>query len=198
MAGRKSFDPQTALEHAMLAFWEQGYAATSVDDLTRVTGLGRGSLYATFENKDALFLRCLDLYSSRYEGRFADALASHSDPVRALAAFFTVTLDRIADPAVPTGCLIAQSSISLPGLSAAAAAKTVTSLHRQYARIHAVLSRSGLPGPEVDALAAHLTATNQSLAVLSRAGFTADQLHQVADISLEALTGHLNRHAPTP
>ena len=36
--------------------------ATSVDDLTAVTGLGKGSLYGAFGDKHGLFLRALDDY----------------------------------------------------------------------------------------------------------------------------------------
>jgi AcrR family transcriptional regulator len=43
-------------------FWLRGYAATSVDDLTSVTGLGKGSLYGAFGDKHGLFLRALDDY----------------------------------------------------------------------------------------------------------------------------------------
>ena len=42
MSGRKQFDVDAALERAMTAFWEGGFAATSLDTLTTVTGLGRG------------------------------------------------------------------------------------------------------------------------------------------------------------
>ena len=40
-------------------FWLHGFNGTSLDDLTVVTGLGRGSLYAAFNDKRALFLRAL-------------------------------------------------------------------------------------------------------------------------------------------
>ena len=39
------------------------------------------------------------------------------DPVSAVKGFFGVTLDRIADPLVPGGCLLAQSAAEAPTLS---------------------------------------------------------------------------------
>ena len=45
-------------------FWKRGYAATSVDDLTAATGLGKGSLYGAFGDKHSLYLRALDDYIS--------------------------------------------------------------------------------------------------------------------------------------
>ncbi|WP_392842286.1 TetR/AcrR family transcriptional regulator [Streptomyces sp. LN500] len=79
--------------------------------LGSATGLGCGSLYGAFGNKDALFGQCLDRYASIYGAQYEQALAAHpGDPVRAVEAFFDVILGRIADPSVPVGCLIAQSA----------------------------------------------------------------------------------------
>ncbi|MGC4094018.1 MAG: TetR/AcrR family transcriptional regulator [Polyangiaceae bacterium] len=63
MAGRpREFDRERALEQAMLLFWERGYDATSMSDLTEALGIGRQSLYGTFGDKRALFLACLERY----------------------------------------------------------------------------------------------------------------------------------------
>ena len=56
------FDRDVFLEAAMLHFWEQGYNATSIRDLTARTGLHAGSIYHTFKNKRSLFLETLKLY----------------------------------------------------------------------------------------------------------------------------------------
>lgn len=47
------------VENAMLQFWVQGYEATSMDDLVRATGVGRGAIYSDFGSKRDLFLACL-------------------------------------------------------------------------------------------------------------------------------------------
>ena len=44
MAGKKSFQPEQALDKAMGLFWKQGYEGTSIEDLVQYMGLGRGSL----------------------------------------------------------------------------------------------------------------------------------------------------------
>jgi AcrR family transcriptional regulator len=62
MAGKKAFDPQQVLEKAMNAFWERGYEGISIEDLVQGTGIGRGSLYDTFDDKHALYLAALDRY----------------------------------------------------------------------------------------------------------------------------------------
>jgi TetR/AcrR family transcriptional regulator, copper-responsive repressor len=188
MAGKKQFDLEAALEAVMLQFWRAGYADTSVDDLSRVTGLNRSSIYGSLGDKDTLYLRCLDRYATRYGERFDAALARAGDePHEAVAAFFEVTLRRIADPDLPDGCLIAQSALVIPALSPAIAARTVQAVESQRGRLHAALRSARLSAAEADAFAVHLAAVNQSLAVMSRAGATPEQLRAVVAVSLRAL-----------
>src|ERR1700733_14070568 len=62
MARPRMFDEQEVLDAAREAFWTNGYTATSLDDLTAATGLGKGSLYAAFGGKRQLFDRLFGDY----------------------------------------------------------------------------------------------------------------------------------------
>src|SRR5260370_17313552 len=62
MARPKEFDQEKALRKAIHLFSQQGFAATSTDDLMRVMEVGRQSMYDTFGDKRALFLKALELY----------------------------------------------------------------------------------------------------------------------------------------
>ena len=62
MARPKEFDQEKALRKAIRLFSRQGFAATSTDDLMRVMEVGRQSMYDTFGDKRALFLKALELY----------------------------------------------------------------------------------------------------------------------------------------
>ena len=97
-------------------FWDRGYAATSVDDLTAATGLGKGSLYGAFGDKHSLFVRALDDYSAGAIDRVSaqlrapgvpalDRLANH---VRAIVADVVADTER-------RGCLMSKSSAELGG-----------------------------------------------------------------------------------
>lgn len=188
VAGKKQFDMDTALDAAMVQFWRAGYADTSVDDLSRATGLNRSSLYSSFGDKDRLFLRCLDRYTARYGAAYDAALSSAaSEPLAAVRAFFDVTLDRIADPGLPDGCLVAQSAMAIPVLSQAVAAHTKEAFGFQRARLRAALKAGRLTDEDADAFAEHTAAVNQSLAVMSRAGATPAQLVAIVGVSLDAL-----------
>ena len=62
MARPKEFDQEKALQKAMHLFSQQGFAASSTDELMRVMDVGRQSMYDTFGDKRALFLKALEMY----------------------------------------------------------------------------------------------------------------------------------------
>jgi AcrR family transcriptional regulator len=62
MARPKEFDQERALHRAISIFSQKGFAATSTDDLMRAMDLGRQSMYDTFGDKRALFLKALEVY----------------------------------------------------------------------------------------------------------------------------------------
>ncbi|MFF4308289.1 TetR/AcrR family transcriptional regulator [Streptomyces sp. NPDC001601] len=189
MAGKKQFDMDAALDAAMIQFWRAGYADTSLDDLSRATGLNRSSIYSSLGDKDTLFLRCLDRYATRYGDKYDAALScAASEPLTALRAFFDVTLERIADPGLPDGCLIAQSAMAIPVLSPAVAAHAKEALGFQRLRLRTALKAGRLTDRDADAFAEHTAAVNQSLAVMSRAGASPAQLLAIVGVTVGALS----------
>ena len=96
MAGIKQFDRHEVLDRAMAVFWEHGYEATSIQDLLEATGINRGSLYATFGNKQQLFLAVLDHYAEKV-GTSMLAELKDPDPRRAIARMFSALLRRTSD-----------------------------------------------------------------------------------------------------
>ncbi|MGV9294024.1 TetR/AcrR family transcriptional regulator [Amycolatopsis sp. NPDC003676] len=175
-----------ALDAAMVQFWRAGYADTSLDDLSQATGLNRSSIYSSLGDKDSLYLRCLDRYAARYGDRYDQALSKAAeDPLLAVREFFDVTLQRIADPEVPDGCLVAQTAMAIPVLSPEIVARATKALGFQQARLRKALRAAKLA--DADDFAVHFAAVNQSLAVMSRAGASQKQLRAIVDISLGAL-----------
>lgn len=59
MGRPRTFSESDVVASASAVFARRGFAATSVDDLVRATGVGRASLYGAFGSKDGLFQRCL-------------------------------------------------------------------------------------------------------------------------------------------
>ncbi len=193
MAGKKQFDVEAALDAAMIEFWRAGYADTSLDDLSRATGLNRSSIYSSFGDKDTLFLRCMERYAARYGAKYDAALScAATEPDAAFHAFFEVTLGRIADPEVPDGCLATQSAMAVPVLSPKAAAQAKESLAAQCLRLRTALTAAGLNDRDAEAYAVHMAAVNQSLAVMSRAGSSPAQLRAVVGVTLDAVSRALH------
>ena len=58
----REFDEERVLDAVMATFWRRGYDGTSAQDLVDATGLGRGSLYNAYSNKEGLFERALQRY----------------------------------------------------------------------------------------------------------------------------------------
>ncbi|WP_040797251.1 TetR/AcrR family transcriptional regulator [Nocardia higoensis] len=102
----RAFDRTEALQRAMEVFWEHGYEATSMSDLTAAMGINSPSLYAAFGDKEALFRAAIELYRSTFGGCTAQALREERT---ARAAVETMLRDnaRVYTRAdVPRGCMV--------------------------------------------------------------------------------------------
>ncbi|HEY1912718.1 MAG TPA: TetR/AcrR family transcriptional regulator [Vicinamibacterales bacterium] len=62
MARPKAFDERQALAAAMEVFWRAGYERASLDVLLLAMGISKQSLYDTFGDKRALYLKALVYY----------------------------------------------------------------------------------------------------------------------------------------
>jgi AcrR family transcriptional regulator len=71
----REFNEETALDAAMKVFSKKGYEATSLTDLTMAMGINRVSMYATFGNKEALFMKAMARYLSMGNRRFTQSLS---------------------------------------------------------------------------------------------------------------------------
>lgn len=186
MAGRRRFETEHVLEQVMVLFWQQGFAATSVDDVSAATGLGRGSLYHAFGGKDALFVAALQRYGDRYTALYDAALSPVSDGAAVLVSrFLGVTTQRLLDPALPSGCMIAESVAVRDGLSPQASSLATALLDSQRRRVHEALT--GARAANVGVATELVITVNQGLAVLGRAGASGDRLQAVVDGSLQAV-----------
>src|SRR5688500_6708652 len=113
MARPKEFDPAAAAQEAMEAFWERGYAATSVNDLLAEMGLNRGSLYGTFGDKKQLFLAALDRYDAQRSVELRDMLQRPGSATAALVDFIHMAADCCTTQEVRRGCLAGKAAMDL-------------------------------------------------------------------------------------
>ena len=84
MARPKEFDLERALHRAISAFSKKGFAATSTDELMRAMEVGRQSMYDTFGDKRALFLKALEVYVSENVRAINVELQAPGSPLAAI------------------------------------------------------------------------------------------------------------------
>ena len=85
-AGRGNTIPTARWPGPPAAFWKNGYAATSLDDLAAATGMNRPSLYAAFGDKRDLYLKTLTRYQQQSRA------IGPSPPTRDASGFFDALL----------------------------------------------------------------------------------------------------------
>ncbi|WP_299001890.1 TetR/AcrR family transcriptional regulator [uncultured Shewanella sp.] len=81
------FDREAVLRAAMLAFMNKGYAKTSMQDLTQVTGLHPGSLYCAFKNKRGILLAAIAQYQSDKAAEFDAFFSTLETPLAQLKTY---------------------------------------------------------------------------------------------------------------
>ena len=150
MGRLKQFDPDVAVSSAMDLFWRQGYGATTPADLVDALGIGKGSLYNTFENKRALFDQALRRYGDeRVAGLIA--LLNRPEPARVR---LQAALERLAAPENASlrqrGCL-AVNTVTELGERDEAAAAVVRSVFERMERALQATIEEGQRNRELDA-----------------------------------------------
>jgi AcrR family transcriptional regulator len=187
MARPRTFDEADVVEAAREQFWTHGYSATSVDDLTAATGLGKGSLYGAFGDKHALFVRALDNYCVTAADRISAQLRQPGVPAidRLSNHVRTIIADIIAD-IEGRGCLMAKSSVELGGADSDVDRIVGESLRRWQSDLADCLVEAHDDGSiaaaaDPQALATALLGLLRGLEVLRRGGVGPAQLREAGE-----------------
>jgi TetR/AcrR family transcriptional regulator, transcriptional repressor for nem operon len=100
----------------MELFWTRGYEGTSMTDLTECLGLHPGSLYRTFGDKHALFLRAIERYRDTQSRTLAPRLLAEGPVLPRIRAVLVDFLELAARQPGPRGCFAANTAGErLPG-----------------------------------------------------------------------------------
>jgi len=114
MARPQEFDQQQVLDQAMQLFWRKGYANTSIKDLTEVTELQPGSLYAAYKNKRNLFVLSLDFYFDNLFEAVRSILESTSPPLNRIRQFFDFLISQKIEDKQVKSCLLVNTLLEIP------------------------------------------------------------------------------------
>lgn len=172
----RSYDPGTALDAALNAFWARGFSATSLDDISAATGMNRPSLYAAFGDKKSIYRKSLDRYNQAFLGELEAALFAGAGLEADLVGFYAAALSVYrSGPDAALSC----ATICTATAEAAAHSDIRSDLADVLDRIDVILAtrfeharRQGDLGPsgEPERLGQLAAAILHSLAVRVRAG----------------------------
>lgn len=185
----RSFDRDAALDKAMLAFWEHGYEATSIADLTRTLGIGAPSLYAAFGDKRKLFDEVVVVYGGRYGDFAAVAFAEEPTARAAIGRVLHEAAEIYTDPAHPPGCMVISAAVNTTSQEVADALRERrnANLRMFESRIRADIATGNLPaGTDARALARYAGAVLQGMSQQSRDGAGREELEAVAELAMRA------------
>jgi TetR/AcrR family transcriptional repressor of nem operon len=188
MAGVKQFDRNEVLERAMTLFWQRGYASTSIDDLVQAMGINRGSIYASFGNKRALFLAVLEHYWHRIAAPMFATL-DDQNPRSAIERMLVSIITRRGDLQWPRGCLHTNTALECPGVGDEIAREVAEGIGRQESAIYETLRRAQTAGfldPSQDArgLARFFLAVAQGMNVVNNATGDTTMLHDMVKAAM--------------
>ncbi|RRJ67547.1 TetR/AcrR family transcriptional regulator [Paenibacillus oralis] len=113
MARLREFDKEKALEAAMELFWEKGYEATSLTDLTSRMGIQRPSLYAAFGDKTELFEAALRKYMGSHASYVRTRLQKHASVKEAFRSYFESLVEAEYQGGENRGCFCINTMVEL-------------------------------------------------------------------------------------
>lgn len=113
MARTREFDEEKVLDAAMQLFWEKGYEATSLSDLTSRMGIQRPSIYSTFGDKKELFEAALRKYTMSRAAEARTKLQSNPSVKEAFRHFFADVIDAEYTESLSRGCFCINTMVEL-------------------------------------------------------------------------------------
>lgn len=113
MVRQREFDVDKALDAAMQLFWEKGYEATSLSDLTSAMGIQRPSIYSTFGDKKELFEAALRRYTSAHAAGIRAKLQHHPSVKEAFRVFFEGLVEEEYAGTGNRGCFCINTMVEL-------------------------------------------------------------------------------------
>ena len=178
MGRPRNFDRDTALDKAMLLFWEHGYEQTSIADLTRELGISAPSLYAAFGDKQTLFEEAVARYEANPASVTTAGIAG-TTPHEVLRLMLDRACQEYVSEAHPRGCLV-NTAPELIGNRNQNRAITAD-------RLRTVGVDTGT-SVDADTLAAFTHALLVGLSSYARDGADEEQLRRVAELAMRVMT----------
>jgi AcrR family transcriptional regulator len=189
----RAYDPAEALKAARDVFWLKGYAATSLDDIVRATGMNRPSLYAAFGDKEAIYLAALKLQGDLLVNAVASAVALEMKLRPFLDLFFERCIDSyLVGAHGARGCFLVGTALTESLMREDVGAVVRDAFGQCDDLIEQRFKRAKKDGDltktaDARALAMLVSSTMHELAMLARAGAKRDRLRERAGLAIKLM-----------
>jgi TetR/AcrR family transcriptional regulator, copper-responsive repressor len=109
----RAYQPEIALGRALDLFRKDGFAATSLDDLSAATGMNRPSLYGAFGDKRELYIKSYARYRADARAAMQEIFREELPIRKRLERIFEVALDiYLSGDSGPRGCFTVMTAAS--------------------------------------------------------------------------------------
>jgi len=160
------------VENADALFYEAGFEATSFADIAQALGISRGNFYYHFKTKDEILDAVIRRRLALTRSLLADWEAEHQAPAERIIAFINILIANRAK-IMAFGCPVGTLSTELAKLDHAAQSRAaeIFGLFRDWlaGQFRLAGQEAGAKGVGAEALALHLLARVQGVAVLANA-----------------------------
>ena len=175
----------------MHVFWEHGYEATSINDLTGAMGITPPSLYTAFGDKERLFLEAIECYG-KGPGSFGQrALEEEKTAQSAVERLLREAAAELTQACQPLGCMVvmaaANCSVAAEHVQQALAKRRALGIDLMRERIQRGIDEGELPADADAAGLANFYATvYQGMSVQARDGAGAQSLEASVEMAMRA------------
>jgi AcrR family transcriptional regulator len=195
MSGKRTFDDEKALESAMGVFWKKGYAGASLAELTQSMGINKPSMYRTFGNKEALFLKATQRYiEQNAKPHFVHLHQAGESLHERIKSYMLSVVSEQCTPSDPKGCYIflCQSEIAggdIPELPSNLLIEAGNKIQDELINIFTTDPEAIALGLNTRAasIALCIVTTLRGTASMARAGIALSELEAVIEHSLRGI-----------
>ena len=191
----RAYEPDVALGKALDLFRKDGFAATSLDDLSAATGMNRPSLYGAFGDKRALFIKSYRRYRDDARAAMADIFRDELPIRQRLGRIYAVALDiYLSGESGPRGCFTvmtaASEAVADPEIRAMVQ-EGLTGMDKAFAACFRRAKEKGELSDSADpaVLAQLASATLHSIAVRARARMPRAELEAIVNGAIDVMCG---------
>src|SRR5215472_1900661 len=186
-----TFNAEIVLERAMLLFWTQGYAGTSIQDLVDGTELLRGSLYHSFGDKRSLYIQTLRRYG-HIALKQTFAVWNPEEPVLSNVRAVLMQIVEMPDAEKRRGNMICNCIVEVVPHDPEIATVVEGILHEFKQAFRDLLEQARQAGQldahtNTTALARYLVSSLQGLCVTAKGGASRAELLDIVELTLAAV-----------